>query len=353
MDSSFPATPAIKSESSPPLPALLSAFDRIAARQINTPLAYGLAIACTGLAYAARLSVAPPEVGFPWLAFYPAVLIAAFFGGLGPGIVAAILGGVIGWVAFAKFIVPPTAALPLFAGYCIVVALIIAIIHTTSDAIARMRVQQAELQRLLEQQRTMFHELQHRVANNMQFAASLLSIQKRKALEQSPAAALILDDARERLVSLARIHRRLYDPQSAGTPLGILLHGLCVDLIEASGHPNTLCRVEGEDFPVNFDKAVPIALVVTEVVTNALKHAFNDDREGLITIALPDAAGAQHCVEIIDNGGGLPVDFDPNSETRLGMRIIHALAKQIGGTIQFESNRSQNEGTKVRLTFSL
>jgi two-component sensor histidine kinase len=292
--------------------------------------------------------VLPP--GFPFLTFFPAVILTTFFLGLRPGIVCAVLSGLSAWYYFVdpaysfELNAPTTLALVFYA---FIVTVDIALIHWMRVAGERLAAERAVTADLYEQQRTMFQELQHRVANNMQFVAALLALQKRKIADDPRAAAEAFDEAQARLETIARIHRRLYDPSRIDQPVGQYLQELCSDLLEATGARNIVCLVDVP--PLRFDLArlTTLSLLVVEVVTNALKHAFTESARGTITIRLEQLQGSLTALTITDDGPGIPADFDPTANRSLGFRIVQGLAAQLDGTLTY----ANDGGTVVRLVF--
>lgn len=310
------------------------------------------ALAATGIAVLLRYAlddVLPP--GFPFLTFFPAVILTTYFFGLRPGIVCAVLSGLAAWCLFigpaGLFLLDLQTGLAL-AFYAFIVAVDIALIHLMRVAGERLSAERAVSAELYEQQRTMFQELQHRVANNMQFVAALLALQKRKIGENPEAALGAFDEAQARLETIARIHRRLYDPARADQPVGQYLQELCSDLLGATGARNIVCLVDVP--PMRFDLArlTTLSLLVVEVVTNALKHAFTEAERGTITIRLETLDAGQVALSIADDGPGIPESFDPAASRSLGFRIVQGLAAQLDGTLTY----ANDGGTVVRLVFA-
>ena len=290
----------------------------------------------------------PP--GFPYLTFFPAVILTTFFCGLRPGITCAVLGGVAAWYMF----LPPFYSFALngsttvaLAFYACIVAVDIAVIHFMHVAGDRLRAERSVTAALYDQQRTMFQELQHRVANNMQFVAALLTLQKRKVGDDPAAALTALDEARVRLETISRIHRRLYDPERISLPVGQYLQELCTDLLDATGAQNIVCLVDVPPLSFDLTRLTTLSLLVVEVVTNALKHAFPVGARGTITITLEQLADARLALTIADNGRGMPKGFDPSTSKSLGYRISQGLAGQLGGTMSYGGQT----GTIVRVEF--
>lgn len=290
----------------------------------------------------------PP--GFPYLTFFPAVILTTFLGGLRPGIASAVASGLAAWYWF----IPPLNSFELtlqtaiaLGFYVFIVGVDITLIHITSIAADRLRQQQILMTELYDQQRTMFQELQHRVANNMAFIASLLALHKRKVVKDPASAVTALDEAQNRLETISRIHRRLYDPASVDLPVGQYLQEICSDLLEATGAKNIVCLVDVSAIKLDIRKLLTLSLVVTELVTNSLKHAFAGDQKGTITITLERLEADHLALTIRDNGKGYPANFDPNTNKSLGFRIVQGLAAQLHGEISY----TNEQGTVTRLTF--
>lgn len=317
--------------------------------QQHTVFAYGLAILSAALAFYVRWTldgVLPP--GFPYLTFFPAVILTAFLAGLWPGILCAVLSGLAAW----WFFIPPIGfSLSAASGltlvfFVFVVAVDIAVIELMRRAMTSLGVEQALTAQLYERQRVMFQELQHRVANNMTFVAALLQIKKRTI--DSPQASAALDEARERLVTMAQIHRRLYDPASLELSVGASLRELCDDLVQAAGVEGVTCSVRVDGVDLDTPRLVTLSLLVAEVVTNSLKHAFADRGSGQITIDLGPLDDDRAALVIADDGPGFP-DANPHLDGRisLGFGIMQSLAGQLGGALDFPAGA----GARVRLVF--
>ncbi len=317
--------------------------------QQHTVFAYGLAILSAALAFYVRWvldGVLPP--GFPYLTFFPAVILTAFLAGLWPGILCAALSGLAAW----WFFIPPIGfSLSASSGltlvfFVFVVAVDIAVIELMRRAMTSLSAEQALTAQLYERQRVMFQELQHRVANNMTFVAALLQIKKRTI--DSPQASAALDEARERLVTMAQIHRRLYDPASLELSVGASLRELCDDLVQAAGVEGVTCSVRVDGVDLDTPRLVTLSLLVAEVVTNSLKHAFADRSSGQIAIDLDPLDDDRAALVIADDGPGFP-DASPNLEGRisLGFGIMQSLAGQLGGALDFPAGA----GARVRLVF--
>ncbi|MGE5478785.1 MAG: sensor histidine kinase [Bacteroidales bacterium] len=302
-------------------------------------LGYGLGLALFAGALGLRLALAewlPP--GFPYLTFFPAVIITAFVAGSGPGILTAFLGGVAAW----WFFIPPTHTLALHPGsalalafYAVIVAVDIALIHVMNAALRRLDDERQRSARLGHQAQVMFSELQHRVSNNLQLISSLLQIQAAKTMDCDALKAL--EEAGSRIATLGRLHRLLHNPAEQAVDMGAFLRTLCRDVIDAAGAEQVEWTVTAQPVGIATDHLVPTALIVTELLSNALEHAFPDGRRGRIEVALhPLGEGGGFRLAVRDNGAGLPASFRLEDQTSLGLQIARSLAGQIGGRLSME-----------------
>ena len=308
-----------------------------------------LAVASAAAATLARQALDPfwPP-GFPYLTFFPAVILTTFVAGLWPGILCAVLSGLAAW----WFFIPPAGfgltsggalTLVFFAG---VVAVDIALIHGMRTALDRLNHQFVLNAELYRKQRLLFQELQHRVANNMTFVASVLSLGRRRI--RDPEAAGVLDDAHERLIALAQIHRRLYDPAAVDMPIEGYLRALCEDLTRVALDGRVVCRVSAaSDLRLDLDKLVALSLLVTELVTNSLKHAFADREAGSIDVEITRQNGRVALV-IRDDGPGFPPAGRETNGGGLGQAIIRSLAAQLNAEVLHESG----PGAVTRIAFA-
>lgn len=308
----------------------------------------GFAFACGSvlLAFWARMAVDHVlPAGYPYLTFFPAVILSAFVGGLMPGVAAAVACGLLAWYYF----IPPFDSFGLegpnllaLGFYVLIVTVDLALIELMHGALDRLDKERARSAALADQQSLLFTELQHRVSNNLQLTGSLLHLQGMRLTD--PEARRALAEASDRLALLGRIHRSLHDPLGAPVLFGRFLDELCRDVIDAAGAKRVTCTVEAEDAPLRTDHAVPIALIVTELISNALEHGFGGSGTGRIRVALRHD-GATLCLSVRDDGRGLPPDFTTDARQSLGLRIVQSLVAQLDGRIEFETDG----GTVVRV----
>lgn len=224
--------------------------------------------------------------------------------------------------------------------------------HTTillgfEDVTERRRSEHA-LQKLLEQKQTLLEEMSHRVANSLQIIASILLMKARTV--DSPETRLHLEDAHRRVMSVASVQQHL---QASGmgenVAVGPYLSKLCESLAASMIGDNRpiILKVVAGDGEAQTRDAVSLGLVVTEMVINALKHAFPDPaREGLIVVGF-EVDGADWKLSISDNGVGMPNRTIGEKPSGLGMSLIKALAQQLDSQVEIATSP---KGTTVSLT---
>lgn len=319
-------------------------------------LAYALAALSAVFAGVLR-SVLDPffPPGFPFLTFFPAVIIAAFLWGRGPGILSAVLCGLIAWYFFItpqfSFSIAATTATALLF-YVGVVVVDIALVDLMQQANARLREERertrelaAQRLQLVERSDLLFNELQHRVSNNLMMVAALLRVQRRAIADE--AARLVLDNAVHRIQLIGRIQRQLYDVSGGQVALPALVTELVADLAEAGGKPGIQCHVNAQaDLTLDPNALIPLALILAEAVANAFEHGFADRETGHIEVVVQSVGGTLE-LSVTDNGGGLPAGFDLAHTNSLGLTIASTLARQLGG--RFEVVASPSGGTITRL----
>lgn len=279
--------------------------------------------------------------GFGPMTLLPSILLAGLFGGIRVGLGFALLCALVGWV----FFFPPYGTFILATDHKINMVIFILTAGLELYVIRTLNVAIYELSEAREHSNTLFRELQHRVANNLQSVAALLSLRKKEVRGDGVAVAA-LDAAQQRLDMMSRVHRRLHDPRSVDLPIGDYLEGMCADLITASDTPGVRLSVEAEPVVLSLNQLMSVSLIVAELVTNSLKHAFAGRRDGQIAIGLHAAHGVV-TLTVRDDGPGLPRDFERRRTGRLGQGILQSLAGQLHGRIRFEAG----PGAAAILTF--
>ena len=197
-------------------------------------------------------------------------------------------------------------------------------------AIERQRYERG-LQTALEHQKVLMQEINHRVKNSLQLVGSMFNLQARKA--KDPALVQALQEAYGRVTAVARVHERLYLSAEVGTvDLSAYLKAVCEDLQGVTAE-NKIAFEAGEPIPMNTDRAVLVALLVGELVTNAAKHAYPVNAPGEIRVGVFRESDASVVVSVRDDGKGLPDSFDIK-DGGLGMTIVDAFVEQSGAKLE-------------------
>lgn len=220
---------------------------------------------------------------------------------------------------------------------------VVGLIGSSVDITARVKMERA-LAEALNTSDVLLHEVNHRVKNSLQIVTSLLMLQAGQA--QDPALRESLMEARGRIAVIASMHQRLYlTSDHDRVDFGAYLEELAVEtlsLIDGQERIELERRIE-PGIVILLSQAVPLALVVSELLTNALKYAF-PARSGRLLLSLSRTAD-DFVIVVADDGVGLPDGFDPNNKAGLGMRIITSLVRQVRGTISFQTEG----GTMARI----
>lgn len=208
-----------------------------------------------------------------------------------------------------------------------------------------------QMRAALREKVVLLQEIHDRVKNNLQVIASLLDMQS--SYTQDAEAHRVLRESMNRVRAMAFAEEQLYQASDlaridlADYVEGIVSHLL--DMYSDPGHP-VVPRVEVEHVELDLDTAVACGLIVNELVSNALKHAFPpDSRTGHVRVAVHSLAGEQCLMTVSDDGVGLPRDVDPHAPNSLGLRVAHMLVQQLEGTLEVD----RRAGTSYTLQFPL
>ncbi len=210
------------------------------------------------------------------------------------------------------------------------------------DVTAEKRAEKAQAQEVL------LREIHHRVKNNLQVISSLLALQAGTAAD--PQTRSLLRESQDRVRSMALIHEKLYQ---SGAERGVSFAEYARDLAAHLRHsyagnagPVDLA-VDVEELSLDMDVSVPCGLLINELVSNALKHAFPQGRKGTVRLSLHRAGDGTLRLAVSDDGVGLPEGLDVRSPRTLGLRIVNILAAQIRATLE----AGPGPGTTITLVF--
>lgn len=200
----------------------------------------------------------------------------------------------------------------------------------------------------LKEKEVLLKEIHHRVKNNLQIISSLLNLQSRSIKDEE--AREKLKESQNRVRSMALIHEKLYQSGNlAGIKLAEYIKSLSKSLFNSyRTNPNIGLKIDLDDGLMSIDKAIPCGLVVNEILSNSLKHAFPEGGKGEIRIAL--SLDNDKCTLTIGNDGiPFPEDVDFRNTQSLGFQLICALVDQLKGAIELQ----RNGGTEFKITFDL
>jgi len=184
----------------------------------------------------------------------------------------------------------------------------------------------------LKEKEVLIQEINHRVKNNLQIISSLLSLQANHT--SSDEAAEILKESRGRVKSMAMIHEKLYHSSNLSRlNMAEYLNNLVGDILRSysSVSSKVSSNVDVDDIYLNINTALPMGLMVNELVSNSIKHAFPEG-EGNISIKL-EYDGEKYILTVSDNGIGLPEDVDPFESSSLGLKLVNSLSIQLEGDL--------------------
>ncbi len=225
----------------------------------------------------------------------------------------------------------------------------------------RLRVEE-QIKASLKEKELLLKEIHHRVKNNLQVISSLLSLQSKNI--QDPSALELFRESQNRIRSMALIHEKLYRSDDlAGIDFGEYVRSLSAFLVRsyrANSGPVAL-KVNANDIFLGIDSAVPCGLIINELVSNALKHAFPQTgnntgepvgpvgKENEIRVELGADADRQVTLIVGDNGIGFPQDLDFRNTESLGMQLVTTLTNQLNGSLELDSN----DGTQFTIRFPM
>ncbi len=200
----------------------------------------------------------------------------------------------------------------------------------------------------LKEKETLLQEIHHRVKNNLQVITSLISMQRRKL--EPGAHQDALQECQTRIQAIALIHEKLYQARNyARVPFAQYARGLANDVFHAAGaSPGAVAlEVEVQDVSLAVDKAIPCGLILNELITNALKHAFPQGRHGTVRVELGQINGRVR-MAVKDDGVGLPSDQDIRHAETMGMQLVSMLAEQLRARLEIKGSAP---GTTFEIVF--
>lgn len=221
--------------------------------------------------------------------------------------------------------------------------------HCVVIDVTERRLAEERTRKALEEKTLLLQEIYHRVKNNLQIISSLLNMQAARTAD--PAVSSALRSGQDRVFAMSLAHELAYEvPDLSSIELGDYVVRLVSNLADSHGLSRERIDFAIEPFTLDLGRAVPFGLALNELVSNAIKYGMPG--EGQLTIRLGRVCPARTDMELLvmDNGAGMPPDFDSDKGGALGIYIVAALASQLGGAAFWEA-RPDSRGTMARLRF--
>jgi two-component sensor histidine kinase len=213
--------------------------------------------------------------------------------------------------------------------------------QTVNERTALLKKALSEQETLLLEKDVLMKEIHHRVKNNLQVISGLLELQSRNLDDETAKTALM--EGRNRVRSIALIHQNLYQFENLSSiELSRFVKDLCRQ-VEAlyKKQKEVSMDIEVPHLYLDIDSAVPLGLIMNELLSNSFKYAFNEVEYGKINVKINVVAEGKYQLIYSDNGPGLPVNFELFRATTLGIQLINDLSRQIGGNVQYENKTAQ------------
>ncbi|MBA2611860.1 MAG: PAS domain S-box protein [Bacteroidetes bacterium] len=221
------------------------------------------------------------------------------------------------------------------------------IAHNITDK----KIDQQRVEQSLKEKDVLLKEVHHRVKNNMQIISSILNLQSSYVTDNYTLA--LLKESQNRIKTMAYIHESLYQNKSfTSVNFSEYIQTLSKNIIQSYVLSSEKIELilNLEKINLNLDVSIPAGLIVNELITNAIKHAFPDAKKGCINLNLKSENNYIH-LEVKDNGVGIPPGIDHNNTNTLGLQLVNTLMDQLDGEIKFKSEK--DKGTEVLIKFKM
>ncbi len=218
--------------------------------------------------------------------------------------------------------------------------------HRAEAEIAERKRAEAALSAALEERGVLLKEIHHRVKNNLQTVKSLLYLQSRQF--DDPILLAALDDSQNRVHSMALVHELLYQTENLKLVDFRKYITTLTNSLQATYATQTQIHIRvAKNVWLNIDTIIPCGLILNELISNSLKHAFPNGKSGNIWVTVTANEAGRITLVTADDGVGLPVGVNPENSPSLGLRLVQSLAHQLRGTVHF----ARDNGTKVTIIF--
>lgn len=224
------------------------------------------------------------------------------------------------------------------------------ILFATED-ITERKLSEERIKQSLKEKEILLREIHHRVKNNLAVISSLLGLQAHRTKEN--AVKEMMDACQLRIKSMALVHEKMYCNQDVSrVNFKEYINSIVQDLT-SSYHDekrNIVIRISVRDILLDIETATPCGMIINELITNVLKHAFSETISPELFISF-EKADNTYTLMVQDNGVGLPDDYGSSSTNTLGLLLVRALTRQLRGTVRFFSDASVRQGTTVVFSF--
>ena len=226
--------------------------------------------------------------------------------------------------------------------------------------ITKRKKAEEQIKRVLKEKEMLLKEIHHRVKNNLQIISSLINLQV-GGIEKDKYAREMLKGSQNRILSIALIHEKLYQSKDlARIDFAKYIRDLTTNLFSSYGVESDAItlKINVSNVFLDLDTAIPCGLIINELVSNSLRHAFSEDMKGEIQIELYSDKDNKFNLIVRDNGVGFPKDLDFRSTKSLGLQLVITLTNQLRGTIELNTcppglkqGRRGSGGTTFKITF--
>jgi len=227
----------------------------------------------------------------------------------------------------------------------------LALCHDVTERIMgeeEIRKNEERIKSSLKEKEILLKEVHHRVKNNLQVISGLLNLQARHITD--PGAKEVYKESQNRVITMGLIHEELYQSKDlAQVDFAAYIQNLSSNLFASYGkeHSNVDLVIDAAHIEMIVDTAIPCGLIVNELISNSLKHAFPTEKEGEVRVNFHSMGDGVYRLSVADSGVGLPVGFDFRRSKSLGLQLVTVMTELLGGTIEL----NQDGGTTFTITF--
>jgi len=230
----------------------------------------------------------------------------------------------------------------------------VSIVVTGIDITERKKDEEL-IKKALQEKEVLLKEIHHRVKNNLQIISSLLNLEAGKT--QDERVFDIISTSQNRIKSMALIHEKLYQSKEFSR---VDFPGYIRSLLDSlflsytNGSRSVYTELDLSPLFLDINTAIPLALIINELVSNSLEHAFPDGRKGIISIGLKAAGDGDYTLSVADDGVGISDGLDLENTKTLGLQLVNMLTQQIGAVIEMDRGMQPKgrKGAEFRITFS-